>query len=184
MCRSCCAIPRSTAGRGDVVNTPLTTPDIFPTLLGLAGVKVPGTVEGEDLSPLIRSGREAGDRAALYMGVAPFVARDFAKEYRAIRTSRYTYVRGLDGPWLLFDDRAGSVSDGQPGREAGMRRAVPGTRRPPSGPTQEDRRRFPPGRYYIDRWGYEIGSRFSVPYAGRDPRADAQTARNAQTEEK
>ena len=38
------------------------------------------------------------------MGVAPFIAREFAKEYRAIRTSRYTYVRGLDGPWLLFDD--------------------------------------------------------------------------------
>jgi arylsulfatase A-like enzyme len=92
-------------GKGRTVNTPLTTPDIFPTLLGLAGVRSPGTIEGEDLSPLIRNGREADDRAALYMGVSPFVARDFAKEYRAIRTNRYTYVRSLDGPWLLFDDQ-------------------------------------------------------------------------------
>jgi len=27
-----------------------------------------------------------------------------AREYRAVRTSRYTYVRNLDGPWMLFDD--------------------------------------------------------------------------------
>ena len=82
----------------------MTTPDILPTLLGLAGVSIPATVEGEDLSRLIRGGPEQPDRAALYMGVAPFNGGGFNKEYCAIRTSRYTYVRGLDGPWLLFDD--------------------------------------------------------------------------------
>ena len=40
------------------------------------------------------------------MGVAPFANVDPAdnKAYRAIRTSRHTYVRHLEGPWLLFDD--------------------------------------------------------------------------------
>lgn len=89
---------------GRVVRTPLSTPDILPTLLGLAGVAIPATIEGEDLSPLIRGGSEQPDRAALYMGVAPFAGSGFNREYRAIRTSRYTYVRGLQGPWLLFDD--------------------------------------------------------------------------------
>lgn len=28
------------------------------------------------------------------------------KEYRGIRTTRYTYARDLQGPWLLFDDQA------------------------------------------------------------------------------
>ena len=98
--------PMLQGGKGRTVATPLTTPDIFPTLLGLAGVKVPSTVEGEDLSPLLRDGREE-DRAALYMGVSPFAharSMDTNKEYRAIRTDRYTYVRHLEGPWLLFDD--------------------------------------------------------------------------------
>ncbi len=26
------------------------------------------------------------------------------KEYRAIRTARYTYVKDLKGPWLLYDN--------------------------------------------------------------------------------
>jgi len=38
------------------VRTPLTTPDIMPTLLGLAGLKIPQTVEGEDLSGIVRGG--------------------------------------------------------------------------------------------------------------------------------
>lgn len=27
------------------------------------------------------------------------------KEYRGIRTQRYTYVRDLEGPWLLYDNQ-------------------------------------------------------------------------------
>jgi len=91
---------------GRTVKTPLTTPDILPTLLGLAGEKIPESAEGEDLSPVIRTGRDA-DRAALYMCVSPFalsVSPKLLKEYRAIRTDRYTYVRSLDGPWMMFDD--------------------------------------------------------------------------------
>lgn len=66
---------------------------------------MPKCVEGEDLSGLIRRRRELPDRAALYMAVAPFGGGAFNREYRAIRTSRYTYVRRLEGPWLLFDDQ-------------------------------------------------------------------------------
>ena len=28
------------------------------------------------------------------------------EEYRGLRTRRYTYVRDLDGPWLLYDNQA------------------------------------------------------------------------------
>ena len=91
--------------QGRVMETSLTTPDILPTLLGLAGIAIPKSMEGGDLSGLIRGGREQPDRAALYMAVAPFGGGEFNWEYRAIRTSRYTYVRRLNGPWLLFDDQ-------------------------------------------------------------------------------
>ena len=40
--------------------------------------------------------------------VAPFgewTRAKGGKEYRGIRTKRYTYVRDLDGPWLLFDNQ-------------------------------------------------------------------------------
>ena len=52
------AYPAVAGCRGRVVETPLTTPDILPTLLGLAGVAIPSTIEGEDLSPLLRDRRE------------------------------------------------------------------------------------------------------------------------------
>jgi arylsulfatase A-like enzyme len=146
------------------VNTPLSTPGILPTLLDLAGVAIPGSIEGESLASLIRSGREA-DRAALYMGVAPWVARPFAREYRAIRTSRYTYVRSLEGPWMLFDDEkdpeqmknlVGSPQSARLVRELEDRLQAQLKR------IGDD---FRPGKDYIAEWGYETAAHGSVPYA-------------------
>jgi len=86
------------------VHVPVNTPDILPSLLSLAGISIPGTVEGEDLSGLFRGEQGQADRAALFMSVAPFGADDF-KAYRGVRSSRYSYVRDSDGPWLLYDNQ-------------------------------------------------------------------------------
>jgi len=150
--------------QGRVVATPLTTPDIFPTLLGLAGVEIPRTVEGDDLSLLIREGREDGDRAALYMGVAPFIAKAFAREYRAVRTSRYTYVRGVDGPWLLFDnEKDPDQMDNLVAKPefAALRAELD---RRLQGQLRRIGDDFRPGPAYIAEWGYAIGRHGSVPY--------------------
>ena len=148
---------------------PLTTPDIFPTLLGLAGAEVPKTVEGDDLSGLIRSGRETNDRAVLYMGVAPWGGGpEFAREYRAIRTSRYTYVRGLDGPWLLFDDEKDPYQmDNLVAKPecATLRKELDGRLQVRLKRTGDD---FRPGKSYIKEWGYEIAPHGSVPYNVKD----------------
>ena len=164
--------PAVHAAQGRVVDTPLTTPDILPTLLGLAGVPIPGTVEGEDLSPLIRGEQPAGDRAALYMNVAPWGLRqpEFNREYRAIRTDRYTYVSGLDGPWLLYDDQSDPHQlhnvVGQPDYAdlvAQLDRRLQ---------EQLDRMGDPfrPAAYYVQHWGYELGAHGSVPYDTPDAR--------------
>ena len=152
----------------------MTTPDILPTLLGLAGVAIPATIAGEDLSPLISDGREQPDRAALYMGVAPFAGSGFNKEYRAIRTSRYTYVRGLEGPWLLFDDEKDPYQlmnlAGMPEYAALCRQCddrLQGILRKIDDP-------FRPGGYYIRQWGLKIAPHGSISYA---PGAPSQTPR-------
>ncbi len=96
--------PAVHGNEGQIVDMPINTPDIFPTLFGLAGLAIPETTEGDDLSFVIKGGSEIEGHAALYMQVAPWVGGEYGKAYRAVKTSRYTYVRALDGPWLLFDD--------------------------------------------------------------------------------
>ncbi len=93
------------AGRN--LDTLINTPDLMPTLLGLCGVPIPDTVEGTDFSEALSDGQEPEVDAALIMCPAPFGqwTRDRGgREYRGLRTKRYTYTRSLDGPWLLYDN--------------------------------------------------------------------------------
>lgn len=97
--------PAVHGSQGRVIDMPINTPDIFPTLLGLARLKVPTTVEGDDLSRWIEKGKDKKNHAVLYMGVAPFNRDEKLRdEYRAVKTNQYTYIRTLDGPYMLFDD--------------------------------------------------------------------------------
>jgi len=85
----------------------LTTEDFMPTLLSLCHAPIPPTVQGIDYSGYMRGKRNPSDEAALISCVAPFSDWSHGKggrEYRGIRTERFTYVRALDGPWLLFDN--------------------------------------------------------------------------------
>lgn len=90
------------------ISMPIDTPDIMPTLLGLADLSIPEEVEGIDRSKVIL-GTEAADEdhAALMTCPAPFGQWSRAhggREYRGVRTTRYTYCRDLNGPWLLYDN--------------------------------------------------------------------------------
>jgi arylsulfatase A-like enzyme len=97
--------PALTGREGRIVKTPINSPDILPTLLGLSGVVIPETIEGEDLSRFVKAPLQDEDRAALIMSVSSFTfAKEWRQEYRGIRTARYTYVRSLEGPWLLYDN--------------------------------------------------------------------------------
>ena len=49
-CRSCCAIPPASDVTPRALDCLLGAPDIMPTLLGLAGLPIPGPVEGLDFS--------------------------------------------------------------------------------------------------------------------------------------
>jgi len=98
--------PRKLGRRGRRIRTPLNQPDIMPTLLRLAGLDVPGAVQGMDRSPLLLSGKETEETAALISLPVPITeARRWGfAEYRGVRTERYTYVRSIKGPWLLYDN--------------------------------------------------------------------------------
>jgi len=150
--------------QGRVVRTPISTVDLMPTLLGLDGLKPPNTVEGEDLSDLLRGGPERPDRPVLVMNLAPFADNFDGKEYRGLRTSRYTYVRDLEGPWLLFDDQADPYQQknlaGQ-AEYADLQRQLDDQLQAALKRIGDD---FRPRQEYLRRWGYEVDRRGAIPY--------------------
>lgn len=143
------------------VATPLTTPDILPTLLGLTGVTKPATIEGEDLSSLIKEGAER-DRAALYMQVSPFTAAAVA--YRAIRTTSHTLIRQKEKDTLLFDD------DKDPGQMDNLaeKPEAAALRAKLEAQLDAELKRigddFPTPSEALSRWGLSISPGKSAPY--------------------
>ena len=161
--------PAVQGAQGLTVKTPLTTPDILPTLLGLAGVPIPKSVEGNDLSETVRHPGKASDHVALYVGIAPFAnlgpeGKGNDRSYRAIRTSSHTYVRDLNGPWLLYDDDADPFQmnnlAGRSGSEA-LQKELDGRLQAELNKRGDE---FRDGQYYIDLWGYDVKLGDSISY--------------------
>jgi len=93
---------------GRELEFPMGTPDIMPTLLGLCGIKIPDSVEGSDYSAVFAGAAEPEDQAVLIECPSPFgewTRANGGREYRGLRTKRYTYVRDLQGPWLMYDNQ-------------------------------------------------------------------------------
>ena len=148
------------------VEAPINSEDVMPTLLGLCGVPIPKTVEGLDFSGYLRGGPNPGDDATVLQCVAPFGQWDRRKggrEYRAVRTTRYTYVRDLQGPWLLFDNQTDpyqmhnlvndpAQADLQAKLDALLQRKL-----------RERGDEFRPAADYIAKWGYQVDANGTVP---------------------
>ena len=56
--------PRKLGRQRPPLQTPLNSPDIFPTLLGLAGIRIPDSVEGTDHSGIVDRSFRIPRRAA------------------------------------------------------------------------------------------------------------------------
>lgn len=149
------------------LEAPMSSEDVMPTLLGMCGVKSPKSVEGLDYSGYLRGGPNPGDNAAILQCVAPFgewERRVGGKEYRGVRTVRYTYVRDLEGPWLLFDDQTDPLQlhnlAGVP-EFAALQKEMEQllTRK-----LAERGDQFLPGDDYIHKWNWAVNANGTVPY--------------------
>ena len=160
--------PRALGDTGRKLDAPINTPDLMPTLLALAAVKCPDTVEGLDYSGYIRTGKNPPKDYALISCPAPFgewSRRNGGREYRGVRTQRYTYVRDLTGPWLLYDNQADpyqqhnlinqpDAADVQKKLDALLTRKL-----------HDHHDEFLPADKYIAQWGYNVDASGTVPYA-------------------
>lgn len=169
--------PRYLGREGQELEAPINTQDILPTLISLSKLALPGApaltqrdydFDGLDFADYIQGGPDPSEGAALILCPHPFgqwQEERGGREYRGLRTTRYTYTRTLDGPWLLFDNendpyQMNNLVDDPD--YADLREEL----------DQELQRRldaqgdeFLPGMAYVEKWGYELDDSGTVPYS-------------------
>jgi arylsulfatase A-like enzyme len=140
------------------ISAPFVTEDIMPTLLELSNIDVPQQVEGEDFSGYLLGKADPPSEYGLVMCPVPFHqwSRELGgKEYRGIRTERYTYVRDLNGPWLLFDNEKDPMQMKNllnlPGY-TDLQRELDSDLYEMLKRTHDD---FREADYYMNKWGYD-----------------------------
>ena len=161
-------VPQGAAKIARPLNALMNSEDILPTLLGLSNISIPNTIEGIDYSEYVKGGENPGDTATLITCVQPFGqwnrVKHNGREYRGIRTLRYTYTRDLQGPWLLFDNENDpyqlnnlvdkpEIADLQARLDQLLSEKL-----------QTTNDEFLPGPEYIKQWGYTIDETGTVPY--------------------
>lgn len=145
----------------------MNSPDIMPTLLGLCGIGTPDTVEGTDFSPVLRgtsSKRPEGALMACYQPFGEWTRAKGGREFRGVRTTRYTYVRALDGPWLLYDNETDPYQLHNRCNDADFTSIQGHLDGLLNGILDDINDEFLPGDEYIRRWGYVTDKTGTVPY--------------------
>jgi arylsulfatase A-like enzyme len=86
---------------GRALPDPFGTPDIYPTLAGLADVNAPGNLDGADFSELFTAKTQTAPRDFVYMEM-PYAYVPWPG-WRALRTRDHLYARTSERPWLLYN---------------------------------------------------------------------------------
>ena len=158
--------PALTENKGRLVQIPITTPDILPSLLGLANIPIPKSCEGDDLSSFILRNKDDLDRAVLYMNISPFIKQKFAIAYRAIKTKQYTYIRSINGPWFLFDDKKDPFQMNNLLTNKSYDKLSKKLDTQLYKLLKKNGDEFKPASFYLSEWGFHTNPDGSIPYTG------------------
>jgi arylsulfatase A-like enzyme len=145
----------------------INTEDVMPTLLSLCGRPIPKSVEGFDFAGYLRSGADPSGGATIIRCISPFGEFTRARggrDYREIRSPKFTYVRDSKGPRLLYDNVKDPLQlDNHAGKpEHTKLQAEQETRLEQK--LAEQRDEFLPGADYIAKWGYKVDASGTTRY--------------------
>ncbi|MBS0010148.1 MAG: sulfatase [Bacteroidales bacterium] len=146
-----------------VVNSPINTPDILPTLLKLANIPVPESIEGKSMARAITNPDEFEDEAAVVMSISPFDIQE-NDEYRGIYTSRYTYIENLEGPWLMYDNEKDPYQMNNLLDKTEYQDLLKELDSKLSEKLNMIGDEFKPRKYYIEKWGYKLNKWGYIDY--------------------
>jgi arylsulfatase A-like enzyme len=150
--------PEKIKTKGRTIDMPIGTPDIMPSLLGLCNLEIPNSVEGRDYTAVIFGEENADSDAALIMLPVPFHQWNYSKggkEYRGIRTKRYTYAEDLKGPWLLYDNKMDPYQMDNLVDHRDYENLKEQLQSKLKQKLIERNDHFLPGKEYMKKWGYE-----------------------------
>lgn len=97
-------LPKGYNKRGDVKQL-VQNIDYAPTFLDLAGVKIPESIQGVSLKPLLKEQKVEKWRDALYYHYYEYPNEHMVKKHYGVRTERYKLIHFYDDidSWELFD---------------------------------------------------------------------------------
>ncbi|MDA0747180.1 MAG: hypothetical protein O2954_11710, partial [bacterium] len=103
--------PRVPERAGAVISDPIATEDLFPTILGFAGLKPQNPLPGANLTPLIHGEVDGLERDGVLLEFVAELRKGlifYDEVWRGFRTARYKYVVKGDNqvggkPWQFFD---------------------------------------------------------------------------------
>ncbi len=159
--------PAAFGNKGRNCDVLINSPDIMPTLLALSGLDIPNEVEGKDLSKILLGKKKDNVEATLISCVQPFgqwPRRKGGKEYRGVFTKRYTYVKDLTGPWLLFDNLKDPYQLQNLVADPLYQTIKIDLEKKLMSLLKERHDDFLPGMEYIKKWHYTIDETETVPY--------------------
>jgi arylsulfatase A-like enzyme len=159
--------PTSLGIKARRVDAVISSEDFMPTVLGLCSAPIPATSQGIDFSAYARGGRDPSDGTALISCIAPFsdwALRRGGREFRGLRTERFTYARGLDGPWILFDNEKDPLQLTNLVNTPGAATWQADLDKKLKAKLEQAHDAFLPAAAYIKQWGYTVDTNGTVPY--------------------
>lgn len=142
--------------------------DVMPTLLGLCDLQIPETVEGLDYSKYLQGCENPGDSVSWITCIQPFgqwSRQKGGKEYRGIRSLRYTYVCDLNGPWLLFDNITDPYQMNNLVNNPDYKDIRDNLDTILNKKLKENRDEFETGEFYRNKWNYPAIDKWgNIPY--------------------
>ena len=115
------------------------------------------------MSYAIGNNDAAKDKAAMIMQLSPFAGK--FDEYRGVYTSRYAYIRTLEGPFRLFDNIVDPLQMnnlvGKPGYVEIQQKLEAQLQQELMKVGDE----FKPRQYYIDKWNYTLTKGGYIDYS-------------------
>ena len=155
-------------GRREVdLTSPINSEDLMPTILGLCKLRTPKSAEGRDFSAYLKGRKAPGDGSAMISCVAPFGEWDRAhggKEFRGLRTDRYTYCRDLSGPWLLFDDQIDPFQTNNLANDPKAASLQHSLDKALARKLKAQHDEFLPAENYLRKYGIVVNANGTVPY--------------------